>query len=59
MYRKKVIYKACGYSIKLVRTYDSDKNIHNFYRRKDCIKKLCKDLKDQAMEIINYEKKKK
>ena len=59
-YTEKIaIHKAWGYSIKLVRTYDSDKNIHDFYRRKDCIKKICQDLKDEAMEIINYEKKKK
>ena len=55
----KAIHEACGYLIKLVRTYDSDKNAYSFYRGKDCIKKLCKDLRDQEMEIFNYEKKKK
>ena len=54
----KAIHEACGYLIKLVRTYDSDKNAYSFYRGKDCIKKLCKDLRDQEMEIFNYEKKK-
>ena len=29
----------------------------NYYRGKDCIKKLCKKLKEPAMKIINYEKK--
>ena len=27
------------------------------YRRKDCIKKFCKDPKELATEIINYEEK--
>ena len=51
---KKAIHEACGYSINLVRSYDSNKNIRNFYRGKDCIKKLCEDLKTQAMEEINF-----
>ena len=46
-----------GYSINLVRSYEPNKNIRNFYRGKDCIKKLCEDLKTQAMEVINFEKK--
>ena len=32
---KKAIHEACGYSINLVRSYDSNKNIRNFYRGKD------------------------
>ena len=28
-----------------------------YYRGEDCIKIFCKDLKDQTMKIINYEKK--
>ena len=30
----------------------------NYYRGKDCMKKFCKDLKEHAMRIINYEKRK-
>ena len=30
----------------------------NYYRGKDCMKKFCKDLKEHATRIINYEKKK-
>ena len=30
---------------------------NKFYRRKDCIKKFCNDLKELAREIINYEEK--
>ena len=54
---RNTIHEACGYSINLVRSYDSNKNIRNFHRGKDCTKKLCKDLKDMAMEIINFKEK--
>ena len=30
----------------------------NCYRGKDCMKRFCKDLKEHATRIINYEKKK-
>ena len=33
-------------------------NRHKFYRRQDCIKRFCNDLKELATEIINYEDKK-
>ena len=36
---------------------DEKENKLNYYRRKDCIEKLCKKLKEQAMKIINYVKK--
>ena len=42
----------------LVTSYDSNKIMHRFYRGKDCTEKLCKDLKDPAMEVINAEKRK-
>ena len=34
------------------------KNRYDYYRGIDCIGKLCEKLKDQAIKIINYEKKK-
>ena len=30
----------------------------NYYRGKDCMKKFCKDLKEDTSKIIDYEKKK-
>ena len=30
------------------------KNIHNFYRGKDCIERFCKNVKEVAIEISNY-----
>ena len=52
---RSAIHEACDYLIDLVTSYDP--NRHIFYRGKYCTKKLCKDLKEQAMEIINFEEK--
>ena len=38
-------------------SFDKKENKLNHYRGKDCIEKLCKKLKEDAMEIINREKK--
>ena len=38
-------------------SFDKKENKLNYYRGKDCIKKLCKKLKECAMKIINYEEK--
>ena len=38
-------------------SFDATKNKHDYYRDRDCIKKLCKKLRDRAMEIINSEEK--
>ena len=40
-------------------SFDKIENKLDYYRGKDCIEKLCKNLKESAMEIINHEKKKK
>ena len=46
-----------GYSIFTSCSFDESKNKINYYRRDDCMKKLCKDLREHAMKIINYKKK--
>ena len=46
-----------GYSIFTSCLFDESKNKLNYYRGKDCMKKFCKDLKEHATRIINYEKK--
>ena len=33
------------------------KNKLDFYKGEDCMEKICKDLREHAMKIINYEKK--
>ena len=47
------------YSIFTSCSFDESRNKLNYYRGKDCMKKFCKDLKEHAMRIISYEKKKK
>ena len=38
-------------------SFDKTKNKLDYYRGEDCIKKFCKDLREHATKIINYEKK--
>ena len=38
-------------------SFDKKENKPGYYRGKDCIEKLCKKIKESAMEIINREKK--
>ena len=37
-------------------SFDKEENKLDYYRGQDCIEKLCKRLKESAMEIIYYEK---
>ena len=46
-----------GYSIFTSCSFDESKNKINNYRGDDCMKKFCKDLREHATRIINYEKK--
>ena len=47
-----------GYSLFTHCSFDQTKNKLDYYRGKGCIKKFCKDLREHATKIINYEKKK-
>ena len=38
-------------------SFDKAENKLYYYRRRDCIEKLCKKLKGHVIKIINYEKK--
>ena len=38
-------------------SFDEEENKLDHCRGRDCINKLCKNLKEHAMKIINYEKK--
>ena len=51
---KKATHRPSGYSLVTCCSFDKSKNEQKFYRGKDCMKIFCKDLKDQAMKIINY-----
>ena len=46
-----------GYSIFTSCSFDESKNKLNYYRGDDYMKTFCKDLREHAMKIINYEKK--
>ena len=47
-----------GYSIFTHCSFDKSKNILNYYRGKDCMKKFSKDSREHASKTIDYEKKK-
>ena len=46
-----------GYSLFTHCSFDKTKNKLDYYRGDDCMKKFCKDLREHATKIINYEKK--
>ena len=41
-----------------ISSFRSIENKHDVYRGKDCMKKFCKCLREHAMKIINFKKKK-
>ena len=45
-----------GYSLFTNCSFDLTKNKLECYRGKDCMEQFCKDLKEHATKIINYEK---
>ena len=46
-----------GFSMSTISSFGSIENKHNMYRGKDCIKKFCEFLRENAMKIINLKKK--
>ena len=55
--KKKTMHRSSVYSMFTHCSFDPTKNKLNFYRGKDCMEKFCKDLREHATRIINYEKK--
>ena len=55
---KKAKHTPSGYSRVTYCSFDKSKTEWNYYTGKDCMEIFCKDLTDQAMKIINHEKKK-
>ena len=51
------IHTPSGYSIFTQCSFDKSKSKLNYYRGEDCMTKFCKDLREHATKIINYEKK--
>ena len=46
-----------GYSIFTHCSFDKLKSKVNYYRGEDCMTKFCKDLREHATKLVNYEKK--
>ena len=46
-----------GYSLFTHCSFDKTRNKLEFYRVEDCMKKFCKNLREHATKIINFEKK--
>ena len=55
--RKKIKHTSSGYSLFTSCSFDSTKNKLDCYREKDCKERFCKNSKEHATRIINYEKK--
>ena len=47
-----------GYSLFIHCSFDKTKNKLDYYRGDNCMEKFCKDLREHATKVINYEKKK-
>ena len=54
---KKAKHTPSGYSWITCCSFDASKHECGYYREKDCMEMFCKDFRDQAMKIINYQKK--
>ena len=47
-----------GFSMSTISLFRSIESKHDVYRGKDCMKKFCESLREHAMKIINFKKKK-
>ena len=54
---KKATHRLSGFSLVTCCSFDKSKNERKYCRAEDCMKIFYRDLKSQAMKIINYEKK--
>ena len=55
--KKKTKHTPSGYSLFTNCSFDPTKNKLDCYKGEDCMEMFCKDLREHATEIINYEKK--
>ena len=54
---KKIKHTPSGYSLFTNNSFDETKNKLDYYKGEDCMERFCKDLRERAMKIINYEEK--
>ena len=50
-------HEICGYSLIPQCSFDEKKNVVDYYRGKNCLKKFYQGIKKQAKMIVDYEKK--
>ena len=48
-----------GFSMTTISSFKNVEHKHDVYKGKDCMKKFCKSLREYAIKIINFKKKKK
>ena len=51
-------YIPSGFSMSAISSFRSIENKYDVYGGKDCMKKFCESLREHAMKIINFKKKK-
>ena len=51
-------YIPSGFSMSTISSFRSIENKHDVYRDKDCMNKFCEFLRNHAMKIIIFKKKK-
>ena len=58
LHGEKIKHTPSAYSLFTNCSFDVTKNKLDCYKCEDCMGKFCKDLREHAIKIINYEKKK-
>ena len=53
----KALHKPSGYSLLTSCSFDKSENKQTYYRKRDCMKRFCNDLKEHVIRINNYETK--
>ena len=48
-----------GFSMTTISSFKNVEHKHDVYKGKDCMKKFCESLREYAIKIINFKKKKK
>ena len=51
-------HNPSGFSMSTISSFKSIENKHGVYKGNLCMKKFCESLREHAMEIINFKKKK-
>ena len=50
----KASHKPSGYSLLTLSSFDKSENKQTYYRGRGCIKRICDDLKEHVIRIVNY-----